>query len=172
MTFLDTSRPKRDNEIDGREYHFVASREQMERDIHNLMFIEAGEYNKNLYGTSLDAVRRVIESVRLLFLQKFKQSRHSFFSRTTFQDKNCVLDVSGHAVRRLLNGNISPIVIFIRPRDFQWVLYVEKSSLNLSDEKFVSIEKIWAVTPRKTELNKSLTKPIKLNFNSMIFSQV
>lgn len=59
----DTSRPRRDNEVDGREYHFVASREQMERDIQNLLFIEAGEYNKNLYGTSLTAVREVIKGV-------------------------------------------------------------------------------------------------------------
>ncbi|KOB74373.1 Discs large 1, isoform L, partial [Operophtera brumata] len=31
----DTTRPRRDYEVDGRDYHFVASREQMERDIQN-----------------------------------------------------------------------------------------------------------------------------------------
>ena len=31
-------------------------------------------------------------------------------------------DVSGYAVRRLLSGNICPIVIFIKPRDVKWVM--------------------------------------------------
>ena len=60
---VDTSRPRRDKEVDGRDYHFVASREQMERDIRNLLFIEAGEYTGNLYGTSITAVRDIANSV-------------------------------------------------------------------------------------------------------------
>lgn len=51
--------------MDGRDYHFVASREQMERDIQNHLFIEAGQYNDNLYGTSVASVREVAEKVRL-----------------------------------------------------------------------------------------------------------
>ena len=62
--FPDTTRPKRDYEMDGRDYHFVASREQMEADIQNHMFIEAGEYNGNLYGTSVASVKDVAEKVR------------------------------------------------------------------------------------------------------------
>lgn len=49
--------------MDGRDYHFVASREQMERDIQNHLFIEAGQYNDNLYGTSVASVREVAEKV-------------------------------------------------------------------------------------------------------------
>ena len=66
IQFQDTSRPKRDKEVDGREYYFVPSREQMERDIQNYLFIEAGEYGGNLYGTSVSAVREVANSVCLL----------------------------------------------------------------------------------------------------------
>lgn len=62
----DTTRPKREYEVDGRDYHFVASREQMEKDIQNHLFIEAGQYNDNLYGTSVASVREVAEKVRLL----------------------------------------------------------------------------------------------------------
>lgn len=50
--------------MDGRDYHFVASREQMEKDIQNHLFIEAGQYNDNLYGTSVASVREVAEKVR------------------------------------------------------------------------------------------------------------
>lgn len=69
-SFIDTTRPKRDYEVDGRDYHFVISREQMEKDIQEHKFIEAGQYNDNLYGTSVQSVRFVAERVRLpvLFL--------------------------------------------------------------------------------------------------------
>lgn len=49
--------------MDGRDYHFVASREQMEKDIQNHLFIEAGQYNDNLYGTSVASVKEVAEKV-------------------------------------------------------------------------------------------------------------
>lgn len=59
----DTTRSKREYEVDGRDYHFVSSREQMEKDIQNHLFIEAGQYNDNLYGTSVASVREVAEKV-------------------------------------------------------------------------------------------------------------
>lgn len=60
---LDTTRPRRENEMDGQDYHFVASREQMEKDIQDNKFIEAGQFNENLYGTSILSVRAVAERV-------------------------------------------------------------------------------------------------------------
>ena len=42
FSIKDTTRPKRDYEVDGRDYHFVTSREQMEKDIQEHKFIEAG----------------------------------------------------------------------------------------------------------------------------------
>lgn len=65
MFYTDTTRPKRDYEVDGRDYHFVISREQMEKDIQEHKFIEAGQYNDNLYGTSVQSVRFVAERVHL-----------------------------------------------------------------------------------------------------------
>lgn len=59
----DTTRPKRDYEVDARDYHFVVSREQMEKDIQDHKFIEAGQYNNHLYGTSVQSVREVAEKV-------------------------------------------------------------------------------------------------------------
>ena len=61
----DTTRPRRENEMDGQDYHFVASREQMEKDIQDNKFIEAGQFNENLYGTSILSVRAVAERVGL-----------------------------------------------------------------------------------------------------------
>lgn len=50
--------------MDGQDYHFVVSREQMEKDIQDNKFIEAGQFNDNLYGTSIQSVRAVAERVR------------------------------------------------------------------------------------------------------------
>lgn len=58
----DTSRERRDHEVDGRDYYFT-TKPQMEADIQAHLFIEAGQYNGNLYGTSLAAVREVAETV-------------------------------------------------------------------------------------------------------------
>lgn len=61
--FPDTTRPRRDYEVDGRDYHFMSSREHMEREIQEHKFIEAGQYNNHLYGTSIQSVREVADKV-------------------------------------------------------------------------------------------------------------
>lgn len=72
LLFLaDTTRPKRDYEVDGRDYHFVISRDQMEKDIQDHKFIEAGQYNNHLYGTSVQSVREVAEKVNLVNLLRY-----------------------------------------------------------------------------------------------------
>ena len=40
-----TTRPRRQFEVNGRDYHFVESRSAMEADIQNHKFIEAGQVN-------------------------------------------------------------------------------------------------------------------------------
>jgi guanylate kinase len=59
----DTSRAPRDHEVHGRDYYFVASREQMERDIENQLYVEAGQFNGNLYGTTIQSVKDVSQQV-------------------------------------------------------------------------------------------------------------
>ena len=60
---VDTTRKPREGEVDGRDYHFVESVEQMEKDIQAHLFIEAGRYKDNLYGTSIKAVQEVADQV-------------------------------------------------------------------------------------------------------------
>ncbi|XP_023936678.1 disks large 1 tumor suppressor protein isoform X3 [Bicyclus anynana] len=98
-----TTRPRRDYEVDGRDYHFVGSREQMERDIQNHLFIEAGQYNENLYGTSVASVREVAE-----------------------KGKHCILDVSGNAIKRLQVAQLYPIAIFIKPKSVESIMEMTK----------------------------------------------
>ncbi|XP_007578138.1 disks large homolog 1-like isoform X15 [Poecilia formosa] len=104
-----TTRPKRDYEVDGRDYHFVASREQMEKDIQEHRFIEAGQYNNHLYGTSVQSVRQVAE-----------------------KGKHCILDVSGNAIKRLQLALLHPIAIFIKPKSVENIMEMNK---RLTDEQ-------------------------------------
>ena len=68
-----TTRVKRDNEMEGRDYYFVTKADMSEQ-IENQQFIEAGQFSDNLYGTSIKAVFDVSN-----------------------KDKHCILDVSGKA---------------------------------------------------------------------------
>ncbi|XP_073434828.1 disks large homolog 1 isoform X22 [Dendrobates tinctorius] len=101
-----TTRPKRDYEVDRRDYHFVTSREQMEKDIQDHKFIEAGQYNNHLYGTSVQSVREVAE-----------------------RGKHCILDVSGNAIKRLQIAQLYPISIFIKPKSVENIMEMNKRLL-------------------------------------------
>ncbi len=57
----DTTRPRGDGEIDGQDYNFV-SRSQFEEYVSSRRFVEHGEFDRQLYGTTLDAIRTVINS--------------------------------------------------------------------------------------------------------------
>lgn len=124
----DTTRPKRDYEVDQRDYHFVASREQMEADIQNHLFIEAGQYNENLYGTSVASVREVAEKVLNHVLHLDFDSRSDI--NLGRQGKHCILDVSGNAIKRLQVAQLYPIAIFIKPKSVDAIMYVSYKYLS------------------------------------------
>lgn len=73
--FVDTSRPRKDDEADGRDYHFVP-RHKFEDDIAGQKFVEYGEYENNLYGTSLEAIRQVINQGKICLLNLHPQVRY------------------------------------------------------------------------------------------------
>lgn len=76
---LDTSRPPKNWEEEGKEYYF-ASREAMEEGIREGKFVEYGEYRGNLYGTSLDSVFTIVRSGRVCILNPHPQVTFSLFS--------------------------------------------------------------------------------------------
>ncbi|XP_026174985.1 MAGUK p55 subfamily member 5b isoform X1 [Mastacembelus armatus] len=86
-----TTRNPRIHERNGREYHFV-SRSAFETDLTAGKFIESGEYEKNLYGTSTDSVRHIVNSGRI-----------------------CLLCLHTRSLRVLRSSNLKPYVIFIAP---------------------------------------------------------
>ncbi|XP_068195425.1 protein PALS1-like [Antennarius striatus] len=86
-----TTRSRRDGELGGRDYHFV-SRQTFEAELAAGKLIESGEFEKNLYGTSTDSVRQVINTGKI-----------------------CVLCLHTQALKVLRSSDLKPYIIFIAP---------------------------------------------------------
>ena len=66
-------------EHNGRDYHFI-SRSMFEADMLSGKFLEYGEFQNNLYGTSVEAVRQVILQGRTCILNLQPEVTASDFS--------------------------------------------------------------------------------------------
>ncbi|MBN3298780.1 protein PALS1 [Amia ocellicauda] len=86
-----TTRNRRDIEVNGRDYHFI-SRQAFETDVAAGKFIESGEFEKNLYGTSTDSVRQLINTGKI-----------------------CLLSLHTQSLKVLRSSDLKPYIIFIAP---------------------------------------------------------
>ncbi|XP_041040741.1 MAGUK p55 subfamily member 7 isoform X3 [Carcharodon carcharias] len=110
VTVPHTTRPKRSQETDGVEYHFI-SKHLFETDVQNNKFIEHGEYRGNLYGTSIDSVRHVLA-----------------------KNKVCLLDVQCHTIKHLRTLEFKPYVIFIKPPSLERLRETRKNAKIISSK--------------------------------------
>ncbi|XP_017291525.1 MAGUK p55 subfamily member 4 [Kryptolebias marmoratus] len=85
-----TTRPIKEGEQTGRDYHFV-TKELFEYMVCNHRFVEYGENKGHLYGTSLDAIDEVLK-----------------------QGQICIIDVEPPSIHLLRSRNLKPYVIFIK----------------------------------------------------------
>ncbi|XP_056151595.1 protein PALS1 [Lampris incognitus] len=86
-----TTRSRREGELSGRDYHFV-SRQAFEAELAAGKLIESGEFEKNLYGTSTDSVRQVINTGKI-----------------------CLLCLHTQSLKVLRSSDLKPYIIFIAP---------------------------------------------------------
>lgn len=86
-----TTRLQKSDEVDGRDYHFI-SRAQFERDIIADLFVEHGEYEKNLYGTSKNAVEMCCQTL----------------------NKICILNLLPEGLDSLKCANLFPFIIYMK----------------------------------------------------------
>ncbi|NXX64785.1 MPP4 protein, partial [Spizella passerina] len=59
-----TTRVQKSYEMNGREYHYI-SKETFENMVYSHRMLEYGEYKGYLYGTSIDAVRTVLDAGKI-----------------------------------------------------------------------------------------------------------
>lgn len=64
---IDTTRPPRPGEINGREYNFTTKEEFLQL-VEDKGFIEHAQFGGNYYGTSVKAVKDVAEKGRICVL--------------------------------------------------------------------------------------------------------
>lgn len=67
MNRSDTSRPRKPDEQNGKHFHFV-SRQEMERDIENCVFVEHYYDDGHYFGTSTNSIHNVMNSGRTCLL--------------------------------------------------------------------------------------------------------
>ncbi|XP_036406430.1 MAGUK p55 subfamily member 5-A-like [Megalops cyprinoides] len=86
-----TTRPQRPAEVDGQDYHFV-SRQAFEAEATAMKFIESGEFEGNLYGTSTDSVRQAINAGKI-----------------------CLLCLHTRSLKVLRSSDLKPYIVFLAP---------------------------------------------------------
>ncbi|XP_077862095.1 protein PALS1-like [Saccoglossus kowalevskii] len=107
-----TTRSKKSGEVDGKDYYFI-NKQRFEQDILTGKFVEHGEFEKNIYGTSLEAIRHVVSS-----------------------GKMCVLNLHPQALKILKNSDLKPYIIFVRPPSLDRLRRMKaQTGENLKDEE-------------------------------------
>ncbi|KAL9955018.1 hypothetical protein ACROYT_G042614 [Oculina patagonica] len=101
-----TSRPKRPEEVNERDYYFVPL-PTFEADIVANKFVEHGEFEGHYYGTALDSIRRVTNS-----------------------GKHCILNLHCEALKMLKASDIKPFVVFISPPSYDRILTLRRGKVD------------------------------------------
>ncbi|KAM7375456.1 hypothetical protein PAMA_014524 [Pampus argenteus] len=86
-----TTRAPKGYEESGREYYFT-SREIFDNMVYNNRFLEYGEYKGNLYGTSIESVREVLNSGKI-----------------------CVIDIEPNAIQAVRTHELKAYIIYVKP---------------------------------------------------------
>lgn len=121
-----TTRSRREGETSGRDYHFV-SRQAFEAELLAGKLIESGEFEKNLYGTSTDSVRQVINTGKI-----------------------CVLCLHTQALKVLRSSDLKPYIIFIAPPSQERL-----RALLLKDNKNPKPEELRDIIEKAREMEQS-----------------
>ncbi|XP_074048847.1 MAGUK p55 subfamily member 4 [Macrotis lagotis] len=104
-----TTRAKKNYEENGREYHYV-SKETFESLVYGHRMLEFGEYKGNLYGTSVDAVQKVLD-----------------------EGKVCILDLEPQSIQMARTHDLKPYVIFIKPSTLNRMRQSRKNARIITD---------------------------------------
>ncbi|XP_042730688.1 MAGUK p55 subfamily member 4 [Lagopus leucura] len=104
-----TTRVQKSYEMNGREYHYV-SKETFENMVYSHRMLEYGEYKGYMYGTSVDAVRTVLD-----------------------EGKICVIDLEPHGIQIARTHELKPYIIFIKPSSISCMRQTRKNARIITD---------------------------------------
>ncbi|XP_069377263.1 MAGUK p55 subfamily member 4-like [Paralichthys olivaceus] len=86
-----TTRAPKGYEESGREYFFT-SREVFDNMVYNNRFLEYGEYKGNLYGTSIESVKEVLNSGKI-----------------------CIIDIEPNAIQAVRTHELKAYIVYVKP---------------------------------------------------------
>lgn len=104
-----TTRAQKSYEENGREYHYV-SKDTFENMVYTHRMLEYGEYKGNLYGTSIDAVRTVLD-----------------------EGKICIVDLEPQSIQLARTHELKPYIIFIKPSSVSCMRLSRKNARIITD---------------------------------------
>ncbi|XP_009867311.1 PREDICTED: MAGUK p55 subfamily member 4 [Apaloderma vittatum] len=104
-----TTRVQKSYEMNGREYHYV-SKETFENMVYSHRMLEYGEYKGSLYGTSVDAVRTVLD-----------------------EGKICIIDLEPQGIQAARTHELKPYIIFIKPCSISCMRQTRKNARIITD---------------------------------------
>uniref|UniRef100_A0A670IDM6 MAGUK p55 scaffold protein 4 n=1 Tax=Podarcis muralis TaxID=64176 RepID=A0A670IDM6_PODMU len=104
-----TTRAQKSYEENGREYHYVL-KETFENMVYGHRMMEYGEYKGNLYGTSIDAVRAVLD-----------------------EGKICIVDLEPQSIPLARTHELKPYIIFIKPSSLSCMKQSRKNARMITD---------------------------------------
>nr|XP_026689598.1 MAGUK p55 subfamily member 5-like isoform X1 [Ciona intestinalis] len=145
-----TSRHPNEGERGGVDYHFVSISE-FEAMVTAQKFLEHGAYQKNLYGTTIKAVQKIIDI-----------------------EKICVLNLHAESLRALSTSGLKPYIVFIAPPPLEKLRQnmskegkqIKEDELRRIIENARDIERRYAhyfdETIRNTDLNRSYAELLRL----------
>ncbi|KAM9284297.1 LOW QUALITY PROTEIN: MAGUK p55 subfamily member 4 [Cariama cristata] len=103
-----TTRVQKTYEMNGREYHYVSK--DFENMVYSHRMLEYGEYKGYLYGTSIDAVRTVLD-----------------------EGKICVIDLEPQGIQVARTHELKPYIIFIKPSSISCMRQTRKNARIITD---------------------------------------
>jgi guanylate kinase len=109
-----TSRPIREGETEGVDYHFV-DKTEFEKGIADNLFLEWARVHDNYYATSRQKVEEIIN-----------------------KGKDCLLDIDVQGASNLMKNNVNAVYIFIAPPDIDTL---KKRLLKRNTDSIETIEK-------------------------------
>uniref|UniRef100_A0A803W0T0 MAGUK p55 scaffold protein 4 n=1 Tax=Ficedula albicollis TaxID=59894 RepID=A0A803W0T0_FICAL len=104
-----TTRVQKSYEMNGREYHYI-SKETFENMVYSHRMLEYGEYKGYLYGTSIDAVRTVLDAGKI-----------------------CVIDLEPQGIHLARTHELKPYIIFIKPPSIGCMRQTRKNARIITD---------------------------------------
>lgn len=123
-----TTRSPRDGEEDGVAYNFV-TKDAFRKLVEENGFIEHAQFGSNLYGTSVEAVKKVAEA-----------------------GKQCILDIEMEGVKQVKNKELNARFVFLQPPSVE---ILEKRLRGRGTDKEEAIQERLAQASKEIEYSKT-----------------